>query len=743
MIVAFSYHKLDEGTKAFDEYLKNGKLLMNDPLFSSTPLGKLESIILDPKNALLKDIDDQGEVVDQCYAARIKNLDFSSTFIALICPSYVGKTQSAFALSKVRPLYFPIDQYDDRFIAQRIYLNFQSLAVHLSRYSRIDLCTIDNRIEELSLIDDISVESLLRDHVDVSFMVLGFFAHLIDDAEANFNADSGRAWMDFYVNRKGRPSNVCIEPITISKFKEKLEKSAKYCLFLDEFGDSVWLALVRNLGRCVGLRCVVSCTSTKIASFTGKPNLTFDDNTAWCIVINKLNSSNSSIISSVIDWNNMKRVLLENLTLAANEKAAFETFISDSTEKIAQMRPGILIQLAKNLDSLKDDKSGFNELKCTFSEFLETVIRGLKRKVTMQKFGLSGFDGSMGTIGLMTEIPYDKSIGDNCNNSFNRSVFLRHHLYYLINPVSEESFNFITLLGSGGLDIVTKEGTLKPWKIERTYFNPEDILTIFMCLRIRFDQPVSTILKEYRALEKIGNGSNRESLNPLSLEFTSAASIVFSSHADEFDLEFDSQSGVIFLKNLILNLIDAELYSMRDYKINLKFECDLTLKFLKKVQIPFLLPYNFPSDSIPNILKNLNDCKIVNIRAFKRNSGDERGICSGEFEIDVGSAVTSVAAVEYKNWSEVLDEEGTLNFLKNAILINSSMSLIFCDSTTEFSSECPELKSYCETNFIKLLKIKRAPGTRNFSILEYYPDLKIASPKLYSFIFEINSINLR
>lgn len=215
---------------SLEKYIKVAEILKRDPKFHSTPMGQFESVILDPKQALLTEIQENTSLKESektKYKEGIDALDFSSTFIAHVSSSFEGKTQSAFILSKVRPLYFAMNQSNDEAKSvQSIYISFKSLNECISKLAHEDRIAMH--------------ESKNRPNNDseYSYKVLGFLAHLIDDAEANFDPNSDRSWMDFYANREDRSAKVFFNSMKISKFKEKLAGSPKYCLFLDEYIQS-------------------------------------------------------------------------------------------------------------------------------------------------------------------------------------------------------------------------------------------------------------------------------------------------------------------------------------------------------------------------------------------------------------------------------------------------------------------------------------------------------------------------
>lgn len=640
-------------------------ILKKDLQFSSTPLGKFESIVLDPVQAFLKekevdnpilypDMDDNTKLA---YSTKLNTLEFSSAFIAHVSPSFEGKTQSAFVLSKVRPLYFAIDQVGKGTITttQSVYLNFESLNSAIENYAEADLVTLKVP-RNLESIEKISETKLSLDHSYTPFKVLGFLAFLIDDAEANFNSDSKRAWMDFYANREeaNRPAKILFYEMTIAQFKLKLLKSSKYCLFLDEFGKSAWMVLLRNLARSVGLRCIVANTNTNIANITGRKGGSRGDGfTAWSILLNKLNPVNLEVAKNLIDWTKMKRIVLEKFRAPQN-RLAFEGFIDDIfTEQIAHIRPGIMIKLTDCLNNAKDR----GELK-SFSSFFNSVMVELFNEIISRKSKMiSTEQGCIGTIGLMTNIPYVTSSVDNCENLFKRKMYLEDHLYYLINPADNRKSNLIALFsqtegGGGCLDYLARDGSIQKWTLEKTYFKAEDIFTILACLCITFENTISAMMaianeKHHSSGNSTSAAKNptAQSLDPDSLEAAAAISVIYSSHIKSrfgADLIFDGRSGTVFMYNLVQNLI-----SNIDHKIQtgiiLNYKSTSTKRFINNIQIPFLLPYNFPSESIPSILKNLHDRNIINIGTFTRTPNGD--MIDGKFDFKHEN-VPCTAAVE-------------------------------------------------------------------------------------------------
>ena len=103
-----------------------------------------ESIASKVEQILLGNEDVLKELVDGLNSERV-TYDFSKSFIALAAPSLEGKTQFAFLLKHVRPLYFALGAVEDitlSEITQSIYLNFAKLNQAIEKCANEDLTTI-------------------------------------------------------------------------------------------------------------------------------------------------------------------------------------------------------------------------------------------------------------------------------------------------------------------------------------------------------------------------------------------------------------------------------------------------------------------------------------------------------------------------------------------------------------------------------------------------------------------------
>ena len=231
------------------------------------------------------------------------NSAFERSFVALAAPSYEGKTQSAFVMRNVRPLYFVADPLaldeNGNTLSQPIYYNYQSISAALLHYAKLDHQFIENDgmpTDKIALVTPKSEKQFLKvagsylgiNHSETKFWTLGFLKGLVLDAK-NYDPDQS-TWMEYHANRK----NLIVRSTSISELKKDRDFFKGYCLFLDEFTGAVEKVMIRNLARLLGLRCIVANTNAIIANCLDKsPRYSMSRTSGvavvWSIVFTRLN----------------------------------------------------------------------------------------------------------------------------------------------------------------------------------------------------------------------------------------------------------------------------------------------------------------------------------------------------------------------------------------------------------------------------------------------------------------------
>ncbi len=120
--------------------------------FKGTPFDILETLLINKR-----------QMCNNLFPEIIANdkIDSDSSFFALAAPSLEGKTQSAFVLEKVKPLYFSLSEtlICDRGKVQDIYKNFASLS------SCIQSAALDDIAEIKKLADNSEYRKNNRDSI--------------------------------------------------------------------------------------------------------------------------------------------------------------------------------------------------------------------------------------------------------------------------------------------------------------------------------------------------------------------------------------------------------------------------------------------------------------------------------------------------------------------------------------------------------------------------------------------------
>lgn len=242
------------------------------------------------------------DTLRQIVGAEDDSMDFSKAFVAVAAPSLEGKTQMAFVLEKVRPLYFTLGAtYEgESQSTQKIYLNFEELNGYIEEFaledvgavlkqSRHNINVVGKSISnDAPILQRLTAKNLKKKHGNLKLSTLGFLVHLVKDAKHNYdtqNIDFRPSWLKYHAER----NNFEFKPVAIDDIQKGFFDG--YCLFLDEFRGHNWAVYIRNLARAVGLRCVVSNTNAEVANLVGKNQSDMSGSAGafvWSIVVTEL-----------------------------------------------------------------------------------------------------------------------------------------------------------------------------------------------------------------------------------------------------------------------------------------------------------------------------------------------------------------------------------------------------------------------------------------------------------------------
>lgn len=282
-----------------DNYIKIAKTSRTSPNYKKSNVFKLEQLLLNRK-----------EYVKHSVKFKPLSVNTRKSFVALVAPSLTGKTQAAFTIDKIRPLYFALDY--SNVSKQNIYKKFDELNFAIKEAAEEDYRTILTKFkepkgamtEEDYILKNISSDNLENNFLEVKMFTLGLLIKLIEDSElGEEKLENGTEWMRFHSER----DRFSYTALSINDITEKgpifLEMiKTKYYLFLDEFvAEGYWAVLVRNLARCIEMAVVVANTNSDISNLIGKVHVggsRSDENDLWSFVIIKLDTTDWEFLNS-------------------------------------------------------------------------------------------------------------------------------------------------------------------------------------------------------------------------------------------------------------------------------------------------------------------------------------------------------------------------------------------------------------------------------------------------------------
>ena len=258
--------------------------------------------------------------------------------------------------------------------------------------------------------------------------------------------------MDFHAKR----ASFSFQAISVNTLEEQGFSFENFFLFLDEFEDSEWTLLVRNLARAVGLRCMVAKTNTNVASLAVKSNVNAlfsrgNPNHVLSIVIYRLNKINFRILNNLFPALNTK---IATIIATTRQDAGYEMdqqilsqILANFKEQMLQeLRPGIAILAVRTI--LRYDSRDHS-----LESFMSHLICDISLSISTRKTRLLTLFGIMGTFGLMMSNAYnDQVVPRSPFNVFHRKTYLKNHLYYLINPVNGRNQWFFLTYPYAGSD---------------------------------------------------------------------------------------------------------------------------------------------------------------------------------------------------------------------------------------------------------------------------------------------------
>ena len=485
-------------TEALYRYIATAEKIRKAPSYNGSNMHKVEQFLSNPNDFF------REHRSSLCLPEVTKKFD--RTFAALVAPSFEGKTQTAFTLRSVNPLYFVVAATDACLEGslQYIYRPFIKHNRFLCAAAKVDMERLARNSSEGNV--NIGVDELASAHCGERFFVLGFFLTIMqqfdqklrETGQTNFQVN----WMSFYAHHIA--SFDCF-PVTIQEFIEKRQTiSAPFCLFLDEFILDPWAIFVRNLARAVGLTCVVSNTNSNIVNVEIDSELSRNGaiDEGWCLVFRRLNMVDLSALGLNRDADadpsdSINVQFLDNLrgrfAITPETQALFDELFGSW---FLNTRPG-LAEYA--LDTLIQSRAP------SIEEVLRDVSCNLAcQLLTRKERMVVRLHGNFANLGLLTEDAYFEGPDE----GFNHVQFMNSHLYYLVNPTGSELDYFLTFAPTADKNpeklrfiqaTFDSDGKLSGFNVKRwlshlTTFRKDELFTFLGCLFLSLERSPSFIL---------------------------------------------------------------------------------------------------------------------------------------------------------------------------------------------------------------------------------------------------------
>ncbi len=738
----------------------------------------MENVLADAKANIIKEFVEQNPSGSPSGPAEIEGqvtslpqtLDASTCFTALAAPSMEGKTQFAFALRKVKPLYFPMSeaQRSLRHKPQSIYTNFTNLAKVLFHSAHYDLRTLDNA----------SLAKEIQNSLSPLFVV-GFLLKLV---ELSQGCPCDENWMDFHAQR----GNFSFKPVPLSKAVGKFDG---YVLVLDEFFACLENTLIRNLARTLGLHCIVMNTNTKVANIVGKETSSAGtSNSIWSLVVTKLGPAFKDVLNS--EYGLIESI--EKLLVTAPTNHPIRTFLTGFYEHDLQnLRPGVAEFVAKILKARAD--SGFVvSSETSFGAFLDGVVRDLESAFARRKASLLDESAMLGHIALLLPESYGVAVNEvaevpvviedadviaaedddaeqeftsnaaeaviaavevsntdvviKASEAWNHARFIEKHLFYLRSPADSarsQSPWFLTFPPTNEKGPLRVFKSLKPaaqevnpsnfniapedWRLHHSEFNPKEFFTVAACFFIPFVNSVARLMlhageliRNCTASVSTSKNVNASSLDGNSFEVTAAVCVVKATHytmsATGPSFSFKAKNGIEFIRNVIHEMS----YSYDPWRAPIEYPLELR-ELLGRIEIPFLYSISFENPAFEALAAIEFDSNLF-VSNYERTSNASQ--IDGKFDGRIGEEYVTVCC-ECKNRAKVISSSELLKILIKSAMHNAKLSLVFCTEFASIAKPTAKFQVYCRKFKVNVFRVALAKVDGQYQIIPFTQDFII------------------
>lgn len=744
--------------------------------FIGSPMHQLEQLIINPSIAVnfntgLDLVKDDEEL--------------SNSFITLDVPKFGGKTQSAFVFDSIRPLYFTACRTEMKLI-QPIYLNFFNLSYSLYKYATADL-EIIKKVPYLNVSDKychINEEkefkkrlifcdaALKQNHSATELLVLGFLIKLVEDGKENYdNLDENKPpWMKYHSEKK----NFYFRKSTIDDLSNRSSDFFNgYCLFLDEFNtsDDDTLLYILNLSRVIGLKCIVSNSEEEKSkdSFVRKQ----EKRSIYSIVVNRLNPISPNVLNSVYGLDEILETILKKFHNSIKPEVC-EYLKNFKLELIKSFRGGVVIEIVKILKQFMFVDIPF---RSQLIDLLEYLIKNLsvflfpKRNIQSHEHG-----GNLYLNGpyLYQSFEVSKAIPNSGRTC------LSNHLDYLINPVDNTKWLFLTYSNLKDMTLTIREKCDKfvEWFKYRCFDSNEILLNMTLqSMSLKSDYTIasdSKSLQEHYMRMNIFmclSGVSRCEISSAAISFA----VIEASRISCDTIKLGGQYGINFIRNILINIEEDSSYKKYNYT-TVEYESETESsslfdleKYFENFKVPFFYTYNTPiPETLLKISSNNPIDEKVHIGNFIYVNDFRKFDAMFEFYelVEARNKIPNVSVpssyekfygmIECKGWKNPVNNSVIMKTVQNAIKLDKfKLVLLFCHRCCGFLSPPKKCLNYFKSNKVNLFRATTDPSKLSLSsplesrnYIKFVPhykndDLKHAKdPKMIFIIVELASVTI-
>lgn len=267
-----------------------------------------------------------SKIIKEFYDYKIDpNCPKLLSFASIVGPSFMGKTQFAFSLARLSPVFYvnfaPLENL------QEIYRAFEVISIAFDKFLRLDVDKLKG--------EKIAIDSgvLKQQGLKIKLATVGLLWNLVKYS-MEFEFDGSAEWFEYYLAaRRIEFQEMSVHEYLVNlkdlieEMKSKKKKFVAPRVFIDEYitTSSDLIKLLRNLSKIMGLAGILASTNAKVNNSLNVSDSASapSKNTIWVHAIRILPKANIRGIVHFLGWDEF----INNRNLTFKVKELLESFI--------------------------------------------------------------------------------------------------------------------------------------------------------------------------------------------------------------------------------------------------------------------------------------------------------------------------------------------------------------------------------------------------------------------------------